>query len=293
MCPSFFWHLAHPKQLYVTDSDYEKVRVCDVGPPGTLTNCVETVNGISDYPYAIAVNSALGYAYIGSDDGVVKVCALDVATGLLSNCNDIPFGMGFDILDLTFAPNGALYVVLQQATYNAISYCIPDPATGQISNCPEAVPASSVGSPRKITFVGDRAYFTDATTVMLCTVAADNTLTGCAESGAGPLFGDSGPRAIAVRGPHAWVSHYGISSPYVMHCSVDESTGALSNCASATTYFTSAVDEILLGNDGYLYLAYTNPNSVVSCAIDEATGLLSSCTEAAQNMGFAQSLAGY
>lgn len=103
---------------------------------------------------------------------------------------------------------------------------------GTLNNC--ATTLTSISGLTGLTFQGGFVYLSDFNDnlVYICNVATDGSIDGssCAATGSG----FSNPAEVVFAGSHAYVAAQN-GSPPVSYCSVDATTGLLSNCAGTGT----------------------------------------------------------
>lgn len=205
-------------RLYVTGNPSGTVNKCSLDSTG-LSGCTSTGNGMSS-PIGLAIKGSMAYV---SDQasGTIFQCSID-PTGDLTGCAGLPVSGGF--IGQVAVNGSTLYVLpINQAS---ILRCAIG-ASGLVSTC---VTDSAPVMLDAVEFNGGFAYATTTnSTVLQCMV--DNStgmLTGCVDSGAGPIF--NGPIEMTIFGGFAYVVNRGNNT--VSQCTVG-ANGGLSNCVNA------------------------------------------------------------
>lgn len=129
-----------------------------------------------------------------------------------------------------------------------------------------------------LAFNGNTVYISnlDANDISICSVAADGTFSNCTSGGSNM----NGPSQIAIQGSHLYVANAGGGAGMTV-CSIDASSGALSNCTLTSSVGPSR-GIATVGN--YAYLGSSQGGSTIDvCSIDGTTGLLSNCAATTQS----------
>lgn len=147
-------------------------------------------------------------------------------------------------------------------------YVCPINVDGTLGGCTDMMLGANLWD---MAFNGNFVYLSNIqdNNIMICTVAADATFTNCT-SGGNNL---SAPAQLAIQGSHLYVAS---TSGGATVCTIDASSGALSNC-TATGPVSISSDIAVVGN--YAYVG----DPIGICPIDAMTGLLGNCTSTSQS----------
>jgi hypothetical protein len=179
-----------------------------------------------------------------------------------------------------------IYVTNNDATAGTVLKCSLNATTGATENC--TTQQGTYQNPAGITVNGNYAYITNygANTIQQCTIGSDGSLSSCADAGAAGL---NGPTDIQFKNNFAYIVNNlgsktvlnsdGTTNTWVgsvSQCSVDASTGVLSNCHDLNVPITSA--PVTIGfTDQYAFIVNNGDSSLNVCSLDATTGALSSC----------------
>jgi hypothetical protein len=166
-------------------------------------------------------------------------------------------------IDIPYVTVGAK---LYAGQHGELQYCAIR-GDGALSDCK---PTGSVATATGVALHGDFAYIADNAQhdVAVCHVATDGSLSQCAYTGNGYLYG---PYVIATQGNHFYVTS-SLGFNYIKHCTI-ESDGSLTGCFESA-YF-ELVDGMVLSN-GHAYLTLSYHDLLIVC--DQLTdGRLDNC----------------
>jgi len=168
---------------------------------------------------------------------------------------------------------------------NTVSLCSVTAGTGKLILCQDSGVGAVFSTPIDISFnpARTRLYagnFNDSagTSVQACSVnRTTGTLSGCANVDGDGSAVFSGPSHVAFNssGTKAYVSN--LASSIISLCSVNLSTGKLTNCASTGSGFSFPVE--LKFTTGYTraYIGNDASTTVSLCSVNSITGKLTGC----------------
>jgi Lactonase, 7-bladed beta-propeller len=272
-----------------------------VSPSGTISGALGasqsvtvTFNTDDANPAAsLSVTSGLGTLPSGwsSSSGTFS-CASVLAAGAACQLTltYLPTSVGGGTVTLNFGYNDNFgtaktgTIAIAYASANPHAY-IADPnaspflcsinSDSTLSGCTAMGLASNIWD---LAFNGDTVYMSNlsANNISICSVAADGTFSNCTTGGSNM----NAPSQLAIQGSYLYVTNAG-GGTGVTVCSIDPSSGALSNCT-----LTSSVGPTrgiaAVGN--YAYAGSNQGGSTIDvCALDATTGLLSNCVASSQS----------
>jgi len=132
-------------------------------------------------------------------------------------------------------------------------------------------------------YISQRGAAADTGSVLRCDLdATSGDLSGCTDSGAGTAL--PGPISLALNDKYAYILNFPVGSDpatnptaeTITQCSLDGTTGALSNCVNSGANETAYIfDFAINGNFGYTLQRFGN--QLLQCTLDATTGALSNC----------------
>jgi hypothetical protein len=207
---------------YVPDYFNQKIYVCTLDPPGTLSNCADSGAALGGDPQFLANNGS--FLYAGVTGSKVVSCAIGAA-GALSNCSTA--ATVSDAYGVTVS-GSHLYV----STFGSGTTLCTIASDGSLSNCALTGGATMTDAAHLVVSggfsyaaVSDAPYSAGFTS---CTVNTDGTLSSC---GYAVQANDSESYDFAVIGTAGYLLDEGTSTTDIYACTVNPATGAISNCA--------------------------------------------------------------
>lgn len=171
------WQLAiSGSTLYATDAHFMYgYTTCTINSNGSLSGCTITSGSGTA---GVAANA--NYAYISANGSTINVCAIG-SGGSLSSCSAT--GSGFNSADGIALTSDKAYIANQGN--GTVSTCSIN-VNGTLSAC---TTTSVGGAPTDVRIDGSHAYVDDRYgNIVLCNVASDGSLSGCAASNGGNSF---------------------------------------------------------------------------------------------------------
>lgn len=245
---------------YIASFGGNTVHHCTIDANGDLSACTNAgVTGMNG-PTDIAIQGTTAYI-VNFGSNTISKCAIDATSGALSGCVDSgALGLNSPIgLDIR---NGFAYVT--NVADNSVSQCTIDGVTGNLA-CASNKKYNTLGlfSPYGITLNGTSAYIISqgaagTTTVPMmqskvtrCTVDATTgdidplsctTETGFSVPDALPTDWYQTNRMV-IKGNIAYLANRNINK--VTQCTVNGTTGALSDCMNAASVFNAATGIVM------------------------------------------------
>lgn len=258
------------------------------------TTCAGT-----NYPLNIQLLPTPAFAYMGSstntnNNGGMNVCSVDIDSGNFSKCYTT--GTDTNGVDVFQAPQWLALSSSQQQAYVSDSghtpgivwLCNVNTGTGALTGCQNSQ-ANNFASPAGIVInaKGTQAYIADSqnNTVVVCNVnALTGILSGCTDSGVGNYFQTPASITLNPANTFAYIANTKSGSGSVSWCSVNPSSGYLSNCTSLGAPFVQPVGIVLIPNGTQAYVTDAQANAVYLCSVSVSTGTLSACSSTAVTM---------
>ncbi len=220
--------------FYTTDHSIE---LCNINPEtGALSGCTTTGSGF-DCPFAVAINPAGNFAYIGDIAiGTIFRCAIDLNNGTLSDCHASSTAFKKPI-GITFSPQGNFAYIADLGT-NTITVCVVDPQSGDLNSCHTTGNGFTNPGGIVLNVTGTFAYVVDGSSIFLCAVdTSDGNLSQCESTGNG--FNSPSYMTLNTAGTRAYVTNFYDST--VSLCTVSPSTGVLNNCNTTGGAFSAPI----------------------------------------------------
>lgn len=271
-------------RIYVANNTSATFSVCNLD----FTSCTNTVSQTN--PRGMAVNNGHAYSTSNTSSPAVYTASLN-SDGSLNTVSSVATGYN-NLAGITLNNNYVYFAdSIPDSSGQGLNQCQVIAATGALTNCGDSG-ATAYGRPAYITFNNGYAYIANSNqgsplnTITQCRVnVATGNLSTCGDSG-GTNF--TGPRGIAIYNGFAYVANWNQGNgTRITVCSVDSSTGQLSNCAlnSSTCGIggTSVCFNAPYGIGVYnnqLYVANSGvPSSVAVCSLPLNTnGSANTCT---------------
>jgi hypothetical protein len=211
---------------YVLNYGNKNIIQCDVGSSGIFANCRDSGAYGLDNPFGLAVHGTRVYvANVGN--GTLTWCAIGAEGGLGSDCRGsgdpmfrLPFNVAFH--------GSSMYITDTQGNGGGGALLVCDlEDDGMFANCRDSG-ATLLARPEGLAIAGNNVYVTNygSRTVTRGTIGGDALVSGCSTA----LTTTWSSSAIAVSGPHAYISQG--SDHAVLHCDV-AADGSLGNCGNA------------------------------------------------------------
>ncbi len=263
---------AVPHLAFITNTSSNPVTQCTLSVTGALENCTQAASPVINGPVGVTLNGT--QAYIGGFSGIT-VC--NTGSAGLSGCvsestgGDESEAVAFDgnvafisnqgtgtVQTCTVAADGTLNGCTTAANvtpfldapselaFQGTTLYIPNAASPDITICPvtggvigACTNASLISPSVKVVVSGTLAYVTTGlmNSVQLCSVNADGSLGGCADSGAGAVFNN--PFGMTLSGGFAYVVNRGDST--ISQCTV-AANGQLGACVVSGTALNGPLD---------------------------------------------------
>jgi|GEM_PF-5326798 len=241
---------------YIVNIANNSVTRCAVdAATGALSSCANA--GVPNLNQPTDVAIANGRAYIlNFGDQTVQRCSVDGASGALSNCADAGAAGLVGPVGIDIRGNTA-YIV--STTDRSLSVCSIDAATGNL-NCPSnrhyvnlnLFSPYGVATTAKFVYVINRGAAANGTTAMVQSTvtrcerdeATGNIVAGsCAVESGVTVPGTAATdwlqfHRIAIRNNVAYITARNINK--LVQCAIDATSGALSNCTTATADLPNA-----------------------------------------------------
>lgn len=217
---------------------------------------------------SIAYTATVPRAYISDPNYRPLLCAIN-SDGTLNNCQFMT-SAGYYANDLVFSGNYAYLSVYSGGVQSNgdIAIC-PVGSDGTLANCTEG--GTNINQPTQV-FARDNLLYVvnggGSSAVTVCTIApSDGSLSNCTLTGPSVAA-----QSITLVGNNAYVGAGSVSqSGSIYACSVDSTTGLLSNCATtglSSSFFTTSANGFLYapqaGNVGVCPIA--NNGTLSTCA---------------------------
>ena len=259
--------------IYVYAANYTPtgVSLCYVNSStGNLSGCTTSsgATGISS-PKGVVINNGYAYFVNPAAIGSVTACVINQVTGKLSNCSN--GGTNISSATEIVISGGYAYINNRSGTYsNTITKCAVSGTS--LTNC---VNSGASGQTQSVGVGanGSYIYVLANYNVFKCTIGESGVLSVCAATG-GTITQST---AMSISNGYAYLS-LGTGSSVTI-CTVNGSTGELSNCAdSGQTLFSSPQGITVKGGFAYVTnYSGTYANTITQCAVNASTGALSSC----------------
>ncbi len=186
------------------------IYICTLENDGTLDACADPGLGFTQAVYGIATYG--DYLYIDDYYSGIYVCTIGAA-GSLSNCT--ASAVGFNLYGVAVTANFGYLT-----TYGTNYVCAVSPTDGTLNNC-TAITNSALAGAGPIKIYGGYLYASGNGGITSCAIANDGTLANCTAYAVGGYTYD-----ITILNTDAYVT----TGTDIYHCTVDQTTGALSAC---------------------------------------------------------------